>query len=268
MASITGFVAEAVTSAAKSVNNSFEGTIKALHDDMWLFFIDPMGGAWASKQAVDYFQKKFKPAVDGVITEINKLYEEVVTKMNEGGKKWAAQTGDALVFTPVQFTYKLVKTTVDNIKENINGVRGIDRTTAVTLLNELQKIQTRALGELNNTKHAISNSGFLGGDQQKQLNSRIEEVKTKITNLIQDLMISIKKAITTTVDEHGDTAGQVAQALAGVGAGAAGAAAAVFEAARGIARDAAAQDAYESGQASFGDTRAGQAAMDAWKEEN
>lgn len=134
--------------------------------------------------------------------------------MNSAAQSWAQST-NYTQYNNVVFERRNIKMSVDCIQENINSVRGIDLVDAKTVANELPKISSAAKEALSDAVTAVSNCGFIGGDQQSYLTSSLNTIKTNIDRATEAITTQVKTAIENTVSTYSDVEGKVSQAFNG-----------------------------------------------------
>ncbi|HIR49085.1 MAG TPA: hypothetical protein IAB35_03815 [Candidatus Faecimonas gallistercoris] len=212
MAGLTGFNPEEVSQSISSVIRAYEELIKALGDDMQTQFVGGMADKWACNQAKNFFNNAFKPAVDSLISNSNKIFESVVNAMNGGAQRWAADTESS--YSPKAFN--AINKTIDtsSIAENIGGVRGIDLASANSVSAKLPTIAESAKSALTATVQAVQNCGFIGGDQATNLSNSLNTIKNRIDSATREITTESKQAIDKTIEVYGDTEGQVSEAFA------------------------------------------------------
>lgn len=209
---LTGFNPSEVQSSIRSVISAYNQLIAAIHDDMQNQFVKGMSDKWACKQAQDFF-KEFKKTVDELITKSSTTFKSVVDAMNSAGKAWADNTKSS--YTKTSFTEKTTKIDISSIKENINGVRGVDKEQADNVAAKLPIIAKSAATALDNAKRAVGTCGFVGGNQASSLQNSLETIKTNINKAVSDIATAAEKAIKTTSQNYSTTANKISNAFKG-----------------------------------------------------
>ena len=208
---LTGFNPDVVNSSINSVKAAYENLIQALGNDMQTRFVNGMADKWACNQAQTFFNNSFKPAIDGLITSSNAIFESVVASMNSAGQAWAAQTDSS--YSPQSFSPMSKTIDAGVIMENIGGVRGIDKEAAQGVASKLPSLASEANQALSNAQTAVQNSGFIGGSQQANLVDSLGQIKTKIDEIVNNITNETKTAVDQTVEAYGDLEGKVSQAF-------------------------------------------------------
>lgn len=208
---MTGFNPDEVTSSINAVKSAYEALIRALGDDMQNQFVGGMADKWACNNAKTFFDEAFKPAVDGLISSSNTIFESVVSAMNTAAQAWAEQTEGS--FTPVSFS--VINKTMDTsvIQENIAGVRGIDLDAASGVAAKLPSIAESANQALTSAQQAVQNCGFIGGGQAESLINSLGVVKSKIDTATSEISNETKTYMDSTISEYSNTEGKIAQAF-------------------------------------------------------
>jgi len=210
---LTGLDPEVVRTSIGAVKGAYENLIQALGDDMQTQFIGGMSDKWACNQAQRFFNEAFKPSIDSLINNSNRIFESVVRAMNSAAQQWAIDTESS--YSPYQFSVISKTMDISGIQENIGGVRGIDKENANSVSSKLPIIAESAKTALTSAQNAVQNCGFMGGNQASSLINSLGTIKTNIDNAVQEITNSSKTAIDNTVTAYSDTAGKVAEAFAG-----------------------------------------------------
>lgn len=208
---LTGFNPDVVNRSINAVSAAYRELNTQLQNEMQTKFVSGMSDKWACENAVKFFQEAFKPSVDEIITSSNRVFQSVADAMNSAGRAWASSTGSA--YSPAQFSVNETKISIDSIKENINGVRGIDLQNSISVINQLPVIANAAGQALTNAQRAVAECGFMGGSQQGNLDASLRTIKEKINSAVSDLTEKAKQAMEQTVSTYQDTEGQVAKAF-------------------------------------------------------
>ena len=209
---LTGFDPNLVDSTISSINSAYGDLVQALGSDMKAQFVDDMATKWACKNAQDFFDNSFKPAVDGLLSDSYKTFDSAVTSINSAGQAWAAETGTS--YAGGSFSGEMQTIDVSSILENVNGVRGIDVENTGNTLGKLTTIAGSAKTALENAKSAVTNfQSFRGGNQQQNLIDAMETIKSNIDTAVENLNGQVNTAINQTVAQYEDTKGAVEQAF-------------------------------------------------------
>ena len=163
---MTGFDPALVSGSITKVKDAYNDLVAALGTEMQSNFIDSMANYWACPDAQTFFAQNFKPAIDGLLSNSHKIFESVVTSMNSAAQGWARQTGATWAGTSFGGALKTVD--VSNIKENINGVRGVDEDQANSTAGRLTTIASNAEAALTRAELAVQNCGFVGRNMETQ----------------------------------------------------------------------------------------------------
>lgn len=209
---LTGFNPEEVKTSINAINSAFSSLMQAIQADMQSEFVGGMADKWACKQAQDFFNE-YKGIMNTLINKSNDVFKSVVDSMNSAAQAWAQSTNSE--FSKITFTEKKTQITVDSIKENINGVRGIDLQAATTVAAKLNTIAQSAEGALTNAQRAVDTCGFIGGNQATNLVNALGTVKKNINDAVRTISDDAKKAIDNTVTAYTDTEGKVSSAFNG-----------------------------------------------------
>ena len=172
-----------------------------------------MSDKWACNNAKKFFSDTFKPAIDSLIEDVNKIYDSVITSMNSAAQKWAETTKTS--WSKVSFETIAKTMDVSSIQENINGVRGIDVQQAQNVANKLTNVKEKTNDALSKARNAVNNCGFVGDNMASSLQESLTTIKQNVSSTMEKMMEETKKAIEQTVTDYSDTAGQVSRAFRG-----------------------------------------------------
>ena len=210
---LTGFDPAIVQTSMNNFISAANDTMDVLCGKFQSQFVDKMAGLWACSNAQKFFNESVKPAMDKLTKDANNVFTSVVNSMKTAGQNWASQTGAAFSAPAYTSTRKELDTSV--IKENINGVRGIDLTSATTVSNSLAIINGAAEGALSRAVSAVQNCGFIGGESAANLLASLNTIKTNLNSTLTNCNAQMKTAITNTINNYENTEGKIAQAFAG-----------------------------------------------------
>lgn len=208
---LTGFDPDLVNSAINSVKGAYDELMEALVNNIQNQFVMEMADKWACNDAQQFFNSAFKPAIDNLIKSSTNVFSSVIDSMNSAGQAWAMESDSS--YTPVSFTANMQTIDVSAIKENIGGVRGIDLDLTPSVLSKLNEIESRAESALTNAQSAVSNCGFVGGNQASNLIDSLGVIKSKINTATGELITETKSSIDSTVQRYGNTEGKISQAF-------------------------------------------------------
>lgn len=159
--------------------------------------VDKIGSSWYGQDAVEFTRDKFKPAIESIGKEVQKVFQSVNDTITQNAKNFEAKhhTG---VFSPVPHVQQNISINVSVVRESKNGFIGLDN--IQTLMDSRQywlqmlQRQQRLLEQLQN---AAASSGFYGESQQERLNASIQ----KINSSIDEVTVELKNATQKIIDE-------------------------------------------------------------------
>ena len=210
LSNLTGFNAAEVQISISGVKAAYNSIIDQIGNRMQTEFINGMADMWACDEAVDFFTNTVKSDMDRLIPAVNATFESIVRVMDECARIWAENTGNASVYVGTQFEQN-PKTSVDvsNIKTDFNGSRGIDVEAVQPVVNKLADISEQAKNFAKQAQEAVSNCGFVGGNQAETLYQSLERVKASIDAAISSIAQLIQTYINNTVSRYGALQSQV-----------------------------------------------------------
>ena len=209
---MVGFNPDQVNLCIESIKKSYEELIYLLGDGIQNNIVNELSNKWASNQAISFFNDVFKTSVDSLLISINAVFERVISLIISEAQIWANNT-DTIYIAP-EFVQINKMLDVSLIRENINGVRGIDLESCRNILAKLPSFVESTNTILNQAQHVISNSGFIGGAQGENLYSLLGSVKTNIQNSVQDVISQFNNSAKSTVTGYSDTAGMISNMFA------------------------------------------------------
>ena len=208
-----GFDPSIVKSSINNVQKAYDDLTKVICGDVQSQFVTPMGECWACNEAISFFGS-FKSSIDSIIDNTDRVCRSIVESMNDAAKNWAATTNTS--WGNVSFSQTSKKIDVSPIKENINGVRGVDDGKAADAVSKLTgSIKASADSALESLSNAVSNCGFIGGSQQASLTSAINTIKSNLNSAIVDVSSAANKGITATIENYGKLSQNVSNAFPG-----------------------------------------------------
>lgn len=214
MPEFVGFNSEEVKKSINGVQKAYDGLCVSLGSTTQSKFVSVMANEWACKEAQDFFGK-VNTAVESLRKDIDKVFGSVVDSMNSAGKAWAARTGNQAVYSSISFAASSQKIDVSVIKENINGDRGITPGASNKAKTGLSAIKNSADSNLTSAVNAVKTSGFLGGNQQNDLENALKTIKKNIDTAIENLNSELDKAINSTNQNYTDLSTTVSSGFNG-----------------------------------------------------
>ena len=209
---LTGYDPSAVRTSIINVGNSYDALIDALVTKNQTNFVQPMGSVWACEQAKQFF-RAYQIDIARLVLEVNKVYNSIVSAMNGAAMTLASTSGST--WSNQEITISGASIDLSPIKEDINGVKGIDLQQATVVLAELDTILSNVTSALESTLSAVSSSGFVGGEMQTDLYSAINSIKTKIETAFGQIKTSVNTAITDTINKYSTDASNISSAFSG-----------------------------------------------------
>ena len=210
---LTGFDPGVVNSSINQVNAAYRDLMQAIVTGTQSKFINPMGNQWACKEAQTWFGE-FTNVINELANGCNQTFESVVNTMNEAARAWAQTTGGT-EYTSISFSPIGTKVNADPIKENLGGVRGVDRENANSTVSNLSGVAQSASSALASAKSAVASCGFMGGHQAESLIEALNQIGNNINQAVNETSSAAKTAITNTVATYGDQATSVSNAFNG-----------------------------------------------------
>ena len=212
---MTGFDPEIVYGSMNSVKSSYEQFKQAVCNDLQNKFVNQIATMWACKEAQEIMQNYVKTPIDLIANNAEAYYMGIFNTMDVAGRKWANATNTA--YNGRYFNRGHNKIDVSEIKENINGVRGIDLAMAEKTVKVLDRIEKDAENALNNALNAVLNCGFIGGTSAETLSNTVRKFSKETAGTFQNIIQSIENAIKETVTKYADTEGKISKSFSKYG---------------------------------------------------
>ncbi len=182
-----------------------------LTDDMQKNFVDPMSENWVCKEAQDFFAN-FKEKDEQLANRVNTRLHEFYETFMDAARIWAEKTGGSAGgswnndgFVP--------KIDISNIKEQYNGVRGINMKNVPEIMQALTTIADKTKDDMRQVREITERVPFLGGDQQEKLIALIEAITMDISDSVTFFVSTAQMVIKDTLTKYGDTAAMVSGKL-------------------------------------------------------
>jgi len=211
----TGFNPDEIRSSIGKVNDAYANLCTVLGSDFQNKFISLMSQNWACQEAQNFFNNAVNPTMTDIRKSIDTIFESVVTAMDSAAYNWAMQTGNDGVYTRSSYNRYGQSIDVSIIRENINGVRGINEACMSEGEAVLQTIVSKSSMALDDAINGVSVSGFIGGDQQASLTNALEKIKSNIETSITNLTSELKSAVDETIAKYSNTGVNVSSAFGG-----------------------------------------------------
>lgn len=209
---IIGIDPSKVKNSINIISVNYKTAVYVLTEKNQSSFIDVMGTIWGSEQAVEFF-KAYETDINQLLEEIKLVFQSVLDSMNSAAAGLTGLAGSSWTSDIDIGTYSPIS--VQNIKTNIDGVKGIDVEKASSTLSELESMSKTLENTLESTIVNIRNSGFVGGEMQISLESSLNSIKTKIETAFGQIKTSVNTAITDTINKYSTDASNISSAFSG-----------------------------------------------------
>ena len=211
----TGWSDNNVERLQRILNNKYKQFINQFNTTLKISFIEPIGRAWASQDAVDYLNQEFSDNVNRLVDVIGQMYEYSFGIIEKARWAWSSTTNTDIISCP--FEKIALSLDVSCIKENINGVRGIDKQDVMNCVSNLKEMMGSITADcLDFVNKEVSDIGFYDyNDVVAQIfRDRMRSTEKMASTLIHSFEIGINNKINNTVQVYGDVAGKIAQNFA------------------------------------------------------
>lgn len=218
MALTMGYNADDVRRSINSVIAAYDELTRVIGDNVQNNFVNQASDKWACKEARSFF-KDFKENMDSLNLAVDNTFESVVKSMNSAAVAWSRATAGVWAsihtFLQAPFAKKHKKISVDSIKENINGTRGIDPSVITIANNAFSNINSGTSSALTKARNAVQNSGFLGGTQAQALLNALTQIQNKINQTVVAINNNAKVQMQASLDKYKSVSQNVSNAFQG-----------------------------------------------------
>ena len=207
---VYGYNAQEVAAVSEKMIWHGANVLGYLTDEMQKNFINPMAENWVCKEAQDFFVD-FKEKIEKLAVRVNERMHTFYDALRDSSRLWAERTGGFVGFSWNQnFVPNL---DISNIKENVNGIRGINMKNVPEILNYLTSIVDKTREDMNQVKSYQQRVPFLGADQQEKLADLIYLITMDIEDSVAFVINGVQMGIKNTLTKYGDTASLVSGKL-------------------------------------------------------
>ncbi len=207
----TGMNPVKITASMDRIEAAYSNLMDALSTGTQTQFVDKMSQCWACKQAQDFFNESFKPAIDELLKGCRETFESVIDSMNSAAESW----GNTVQYSWARRSFSGAdgsnQVDVSCIQENIGDDRGAVESEVENALTSFNSIAENAGQALDEAINAVHECGFLdpSGNQEASLVEALTGVKNNILDSAQKLTDETKQAVKSTVETYGSLATNV-----------------------------------------------------------
>ena len=201
----TGFEPDKIVNKLNQIQNAYESLLQALHGKTQNEFINQMAEEWACREAQEFFTGTFKPTMDQQLKGSYDTFQNVVEVLNQEAQRWA--TLNKADWSTVSFNGELKDVTVDNIQENIGGIRGIREQAANETAEVLPKIEADVNSAVADAESAVHDCGFLdpSGNMESSLINSLNAIKNDFEEAMSQIREAFKSYVNKTVENYAET---------------------------------------------------------------
>lgn len=205
------FDIDVVNSCCGSIEDNYYDIYFALHDRVQREFIEQMQDKWACEKAQDFFNNNFKERMESLIVNVNLLYKYIIGTIFDEADTWARNTG--WEFYPGTFDTFNQYFDTSCIRNEINGVKGIDLQNTLDVVNVLKSIKADTEYYLKQTRNTVNSSRFIDYNKKSYIIDSINDVQTNMYNSIDGIFQDTDILFRKTVEDYKDTAGEIARSF-------------------------------------------------------
>ena len=191
-------------------NGTYEEMINALAK-FQSKFVQPLSTMWACKDAQD-FGMILDSSISRLLSDINNAFVDFFGVIDQAGRAWASSF--QTTYVAINFQPRVFKLDVSLFRENMNGIRGIDRDQALTVVSNLSEIKMEVTNALNKSRNVIVSNPNFFGSSTNYLVQAMANIENRINAAVEEILVAIQNAINATIEHYENTAGRIAQAFA------------------------------------------------------
>lgn len=182
---IYGYNPSQVDALIQKLQSSYNSTIYDLEKGVKSFFVDYMAVAWASPNAVKYFQQIFKTDMERAISTTTENFSKAINAICTSANIIAQSMGTTYPQKQLDTSSSSKTIDVSGIKEEINGKLIFDSEKTADAITRLQTKMTGTENNLKNLAGSLRDSeAFLNPETATLVQNYINQVTTTITGVI------------------------------------------------------------------------------------
>ncbi len=209
----TGFNSSKVSNAIANVSSAYVNIMNALIEKNETSFVIPMSYIWGSSQAKKFFLE-YQSVITSMSSEVTTIFKSIVDAMSSAAGILATIAGTSWETKELSAVKRILD--ISSIKEEINGVIGIDQTQAVSVADQLDSILQAVSEGLQEAKTAVDNSGFIGGEIPSRLVSSLGKIEANISNSFSSLKQQAHDTIQGIANTYTTTSANVSSSFGGL----------------------------------------------------
>ena len=213
--SIIGFNPDMLRTSIREVQSAYNNFMTQMSTNIQNNFVNELALYWGDAQAQMFFTK-FKSSIDSIINESNNVFQSVFDSMNDAGKLWTSTKNPNSIWSEIPFERVNPTLDISLIKNNIDGLISMDTNTVINVTNSsLNSVMLEATRALEDAQRAVQECGFVGGNSATNLCVSLGKIKTRVGELVQNILESSKRSIEASASDYINIEAQVSDAFTG-----------------------------------------------------
>lgn len=213
--SIIGFNPDMLRTSIREVQSAYNNFMTQMSTNIQNNFVNELALYWGDNQAQMFFTK-FKSSIDSIINESNNVFQSVFDSMNDAGKLWTSTKSPNSIWSEIPFERVNPTLDISLIKNNIDGLISMDTNTVINVTNSsLNSVMLEATRALEDAQRAVQECGFVGGNSATNLCISLGKIKTRVGELVQNILESSKRSIEASASDYINIEAQVSDAFTG-----------------------------------------------------
>ena len=207
--SIIGFNPDMLRLSMRTVQVAYNSFMMQISTNIQNNFINELALYWGDNRAQMFFTK-FKESIEAVIDESNNVFQTVFDAMNDAGKLWTSTKSPNTIWNEVPFERVNPRLDISLIKSNIDGLVSMDTYTVINVTSSsLNSVMVEATKALDEAQRAVQDCGFVGGNSTNNLCMSLTMIKTRVGELLQNVIEYSKKTIESSATDYINTEAQI-----------------------------------------------------------
>ena len=213
--SIIGFNPDMLRLSMRTVQVAYNSFMMQISTNIQNNFINELALYWGDNRAQMFFTK-FKESIEAVIDESNNVFQTVFDAMNDAGKLWTSTKSPNTIWNEVPFERVNPRLDISLIKSNIDGLVSMDTYTVINVTSSsLNSVMVEATKALDEAQRAVQDCGFVGGNSTNNLCMSLTMIKTRVGELLQNVIEYSKKTIESSATDYINTEAQISDRFNG-----------------------------------------------------
>ena len=213
--SIIGFNPDLLRNSIREVQIAYNNFMVQISTNIQNNFVNELALYWGDNQAQMFFVS-FKNSIESLINESNTVFQSVFDSMNDAGRVWTSTKSPDTIWNEIPFERINPIIDISLIKNKIDGLISMDTNTVVNVTNSsLNAISLEAIKALEEAQRAVQNCGFVGGNSADNLCVSLGKIKTRVGELVQNIIESSKRSIEASASDYINIEAQVSDAFTG-----------------------------------------------------